>query len=113
MPRPPTPPVLAEFELLVLLSVLALGDDAYPLAVGKDIERRSGRKASRQSVLITLDRLEEKGLLTSFYGDPTPVRGGRAKHIFRPKPLALEAVKASLGRIDAMVEGLETQLKPR
>jgi DNA-binding PadR family transcriptional regulator len=104
-------PVLTEFELLVTLAVLKLGDAAYPLAIGDAIETKTGRKAARGAVLITLERLEDKGLLTSFYGDPTPVRGGRAKRFFRPKPAAIVAVRASLDRIQTMTAGLESVLR--
>ena len=76
MPRKPVP-VLTEFDLLVMLAVLRLGDAAYPLAIGDAIETKMGRRAARGAVLITLERLEHKGLLTSWYGDPTPVRGAR------------------------------------
>jgi DNA-binding PadR family transcriptional regulator len=100
-------PVLREFELLVLLSVLKLGETAYPLAVADEIERTTKRKASRPAVLITLERLEEKGLLTSRYGEPTPVRGGRSKRFFFPRPLAIRAVREALGRIKAMAAGLD------
>lgn len=103
--------VLGEFELLVLLATLSLGDAAYPVSVAANIQERTGRKASRTAVLITLERLEDKGLLTSWYGDPTPVRGGRAKRYFRPKPTALRAIRASLGRITTMTSGLESVLK--
>ena len=98
--------------MLVLLAVLGLEADAYPLRIGDAIETRTGRKASRQAVLITLERLKDKGLLTSYYGSPTAARGGRPKHIFEPKPLAVEAVKAALGRIDAMMAGVEAKVKP-
>ena len=109
MPRP----VLREFELLVMLAVLQLGGDAYPLAVAERIEQRTGRKASRPAVLITLERLEDKGLLTSRFGDPTPVRGGRSKRVFSPRPMAVKALRDSLGRIEAMTSGLESVLKPQ
>jgi PadR family transcriptional regulator PadR len=101
-----TPPVLGEFELLVLLAVFQLADDAYPLAIADQIETTTKRKASRPAVLITLNRLEDKGLLTSRYGDPTPVRGGRSKRLFAPRPLGLQAVKQSIERIRAMASGL-------
>jgi PadR family transcriptional regulator len=104
---------LGEFELLVLLSTLSLGDEAYPVAVARDIETRTGRKASRTAVLVTLERLEDKGLLTSRYGDPTPVRGGRPKRYFRVKPQALLAVRQALTRIHTMTAGLESVLKLR
>jgi PadR family transcriptional regulator PadR len=111
-PRHAAPP-LGEFELLVLLATLSLGETAYPVSIARAIEARAGRKASRTSVLITLERLEDKGLLTSRYGDPTPVRGGRAKRYFRPKPSALVAVRQSIGRIQTMANGLESVLKLR
>jgi PadR family transcriptional regulator, regulatory protein PadR len=102
---------LGEFELLVLLSTLSLGDTAYPVSIAADIETRTGRTASRTAVLITLERLQDKGLLTSRYGDPTPVRGGRAKRYFRARPQALHAVRQSLARIKTMTAGLESVLK--
>jgi DNA-binding PadR family transcriptional regulator len=104
-------PPLGEFELLVLLATLSLGESAYPVSVAAAIEQRTGRKASRTSVLITLERLEDKGLLTSRYGDPTPVRGGRAKRFFRPKLAALQAARHSIERIHTMTSGLESLLK--
>ena len=102
---------LGEFELLVVLATLSLGDNAYPVSIASDIEQRTGRNASRTAVLVTLERLEEKGLLTSRYGDPTPVRGGRAKRFFRARPAAIQAARQSLTRIHTMSEGLESVLK--
>jgi DNA-binding PadR family transcriptional regulator len=107
------PPVLGEFELLVLLAVLKLGDGAYPLAVAAQIEATTSRQASRPAVLITLQRLEGKGLLTSRYGEPTPVRGGRSRRIFSPRPLALAAIRQAVGRINAMSRGLESVLEAK
>jgi DNA-binding PadR family transcriptional regulator len=112
MPPRKSLPILTEFELLVTLAVLSLGNGAYPLAIADAIEKKTMRKAARGAVLITLERLEDKGLLSSWYGDPTPVRGGRAKRFFRPKPAALRAVRASLDRIERMTAGLELVLRP-
>ncbi len=109
----PSAAQLGEFELLVLLATLSLGDTAYPVSIAADIETRTGRKASRTAVLVTLERLEDKGLLTSRYGDPTPVRGGRAKRYFRTRPAAIDAVRQSLTRIKTMTAGLESLLKLR
>jgi DNA-binding PadR family transcriptional regulator len=103
-------PPLGEFELLVLLSTMSLGDDAYPVSIAADIAARTGRRASRTSVLITLERLEDKGLVTSWYGDPTPVRGGRAKRFFQPKAAGVRAVRESLARIEIMTSGLASVL---
>jgi DNA-binding PadR family transcriptional regulator len=107
------PAPLGEFELLVLLATLSLGEEAYPVSVARDIEARTGRRASRTAVLITLERLEEKDLVTSRYGDPTPERGGRPKRFFRAKPRGVQAVRDSLDRIRTMTAGLEGVLRIR
>lgn len=104
-------PPLGEFELLVLLSTIGLGDRAYPVSIAADITDRTGRRASRTSVLITLERLEDKDLVTSWYGDPTPVRGGRPKRFFQAKTRGVEAVRESLARIEIMTAGLAAVLK--
>ena len=104
---------MGEFELLVLLATLSLRDVAYPLSIARDIEGRTGRRAARGAVLITLERLEEKDLVTSWYGDPTPERGGRPKRFFQVKARGKRAVRGSLDRIETMTMGLETVLKPR
>ena len=68
---------LGEFEHVVLLAILRLGDDAYAVTMRDEILRCTGRDVSRGSVYITLDRLETKGYLRSRLADPTPERGGR------------------------------------
>ena len=105
--------LLGEFELLVMLATMGLGDDAYPVSIARDIQSRSGRKASRSAVLITLERLEDKDLVTSRYGEPTPERGGRPKRFFRAKALGVQAVRDSLARIETMTAGLENALRSR
>jgi len=108
-----TTPTVGEFELLVLLATMSLGEEAYPVSIAANIQERTGRAASRTAVLVTLERLEDKGMLTSRYGDPTPVRGGRAKRFFRLKPEAVRAVRQSLSNIQTMTAGLESVLRPR
>jgi PadR family transcriptional regulator len=107
------PAPLGEFELLVLLATLSLGEAAYPVSVARDIETRTGRRASRAAVLITLERLEDKDLVSSRYGDPTPERGGRPKRFFRANARGVRAVRDSLDRIDTMTSGLEAVLRRR
>lgn len=109
-PRPSTPP-LAEFELLVLLAVMHAGEDAYPIAIRDAIEARTGRKAARAAVFITLERLEDKGFVTSRYGDPTPVRGGRSKRFFTPTAAGIASVKRSVAMVSSMTAGLEALLR--
>lgn len=111
MALPHRPAPLGEFELLVLLATLSLGDEAYPVSIAADIESRTGRPASRTTVLITLERLEDKELVTSWYGDPTPQRGGRARRHFRTKPRGVQAVREALERIHVMTRGLSAVLR--
>lgn len=102
---------LGEFELVVLLAVIQLQDEAYPVAIRDEIQARTQRDVSRPAVFITLERLEDKGLLSSRYGDPTPVRGGRAKRFFAPTKAGLSAVQQSLDTFAAMSRGLEAQFR--
>jgi PadR family transcriptional regulator PadR len=113
MPPHQKPPALGEFELLVLLSTMGLKDQAYPFAITRELEARTGRAVSRAAVLITLERLEDKELVSSKYGGATPERGGRQKRFFELKPRGLTAVQEALERIQAMTTGLEGVLKRR
>lgn len=74
---------LGGFELLVLLSLIRLGDGAYGVSIANAIEESSGRTVSLGSVYLTLERLEKKGFVRSALGEATAVRGGRAKTYFR------------------------------
>jgi PadR family transcriptional regulator len=107
--RPST--TLGEFEFVVLLAVLGLKSEAYPLSIRDAIEAKTDRVVSRAAVFITLERLEDKGYLASRYGDPTPVRGGRAKRFFSATTTGLAAARQSLNTVTAMSRGLEAILK--
>src|ERR1700730_1580516 len=84
---------LGGFELLVLLALIRLGDDAYGVPISHAIEESSGREVALGSVYITLERLEKKGFVSSELGEPTAVRGGRAKTYFRLTPKGLREVR--------------------
>jgi PadR family transcriptional regulator PadR len=99
-----------ELEQIVLLAVLRLGEDAYGVPIRLEIERRTGRSLTVGALYRTLDRLEEKGYVTSRFGDPTPERGGRSKRYFRLRPVGLRALRASRDALAAMWEGLEPQV---
>jgi DNA-binding PadR family transcriptional regulator len=86
---------LGEFELMILLAVLQLGDQAYGVPVSRELERHRGRTVSVGSVYAALERLEAKGLVTSVLGDPTPERGGKAKRFFRVTTEGLRQVQAT------------------
>jgi DNA-binding PadR family transcriptional regulator len=74
---------LGEFELLLLLAVIHLGEEAYGVPISRELERHRGKDVSVGSVYAALERLEAKGLVSSSLGDPTPERGGKAKRYFR------------------------------
>jgi PadR family transcriptional regulator, regulatory protein PadR len=73
---------IGEFEELVLLTIASLSDQAYGVAIKEDIEKRSSRSISIGALHSTITRLEEKGLIKSWLGDPTQERGGRRKRLF-------------------------------
>jgi len=74
---------LGELELMLLLAVHHLGDEAYGVPIARELEKLRGREESVGSVYASLERLEGKGLVVSSLGDPTPERGGKAKRYFR------------------------------
>jgi len=74
---------LGEFELMILLTVIHLGDEAYGVLISRELEVHRGRDVSVGSVYAALERSEGKGLVASSLGDPTPERGGKAKRYFR------------------------------
>jgi PadR family transcriptional regulator, regulatory protein PadR len=84
---------LTDFELMILLAILRVGDDAYGVPIAREIEETGGRTVVLGAVYAALDRLEENGLAASTVGDPTPERGGRAKRFFRVTPAGLKAVR--------------------
>jgi PadR family transcriptional regulator PadR len=110
MSRSAPPPILGEFEQIVLLALLRLGPDAYGAAVCGEIEKRSGRGVSVSAVHTTLDRLEQKDLVRSRVGDPTPQRGGKRKRHFEVAPHGLKALQHSYRSIRNMADGLEDLL---
>jgi PadR family transcriptional regulator, regulatory protein PadR len=74
---------LGVFELMILLAVIHLGEEAYGVPISHELEAHRGRDVSVGSVYAALERLETKGLIASSLGDPTPERGGKAKRYFR------------------------------
>ena len=84
---------LGNFEFMVLLAVLRLGEEAYGVPIGRELEEKAGREVLMGSVYAALERLESKGLVSSTVGDPTPERGGRAKKYFRLTTKGLRDVR--------------------
>jgi PadR family transcriptional regulator PadR len=103
-------PVLGDFEQLVLLGVLRLADDAYGAAIRQEIHARSGRDVSINAVYTTLDRLEGKGFLRSWIGEPTAQRGGRRRKFYALTAAGTAALKQAYRAFTAMADGLERRL---
>jgi DNA-binding PadR family transcriptional regulator len=102
---------LGEFEQLVLLAVMHLGEDAYGATIRREIEARTGRRLAISAVYTTLERLEQKGLVRSWIGDPTPQRGGRRKKHYALQAAGAAALCHAYRTFTDMVAGLERRLK--
>jgi PadR family transcriptional regulator, regulatory protein PadR len=83
---------LGEFELMLLLTLIRLGDEAYGVPLARELALMRGRDVSIGSVYAALDRLELKGLVASSLGESTPERGGRAKRYFHVTEQGLRSV---------------------
>ncbi len=97
---------LGNFELMLLLALLRLGQDAYGVTIAEELEERTGREVVVASVYATLERLQERGLVTSSLGDPTPERGGRAKRYFRITTSGIREVRDARRSLMNLWKGL-------
>jgi PadR family transcriptional regulator PadR len=97
---------LGEFEHIVVLALLRLGDRAYGVTVRQEINLRIDRDVSIGAIYATLDRLEAKGYVKSHLGDPTPERGGRSKRFFQVTAKGITAVTRTHRALRSMTEGL-------
>jgi len=97
---------LGEFELMILLALIRLEEDAYGVPISKELQRTTGREVALGSVYAALDRLEKKGVVSSTLGDPTPERGGRAKRYFRVTREGLRQVEATRMALNNLWRGI-------
>ena len=102
---------LGEFEQMVLLAIVQLTGDVYGVPIVEEIERRTGRSVARAAVYVTLRRLETKGLISSWMGDPTAERGGKARRLVRIEPSGLEALREAREAMDRMWRGAQVRMK--
>lgn len=102
--------MLGELEQVVLLALLRVGDEAYGVPVLAEIERRTGRSPTLATVHKTLARLEEKGFVRSWIGEPTAQRGGRRKRHYATTPAGERAVRQSLAALRRLAHGLDVGL---
>jgi PadR family transcriptional regulator, regulatory protein PadR len=101
---------LGEFEQMLMLAILRLEDGAYGVRLMEELEARVGRRVSRGSVYVTLDRLEDKGFIESETADSTPSRGGRPRRIVTVTPAGLGELRKSRDALLTLWDGLEKAL---
>lgn len=97
---------LGEFEQLVLLAILRLGDQAYGVTIRAELADRADRTITPGALYTALERLETKGLITSRMGDPTPRRGGRAKRYVTVTVAGRQALTRAVRAYERLLDGL-------
>jgi DNA-binding PadR family transcriptional regulator len=98
---------LGEFEQLVLLAILQLRGTAYGMTIRMEIKARTNRPTSLGAIYTTLERLESKGFVSSWVGEPTPERGGRAKKFFKLEGAGQQALQEAQAVSAKMTAGLD------
>ena len=98
--------MLGEFAYLLVTAAARLGDDAYGAAIRQEIERATKRRCSIGALYTTLDRLEAKGFVKTWMGDPTPQRGGRPKRMVRVTAKGIQAATAFYGAVTRVSRGV-------
>ncbi|HEU4719781.1 MAG TPA: helix-turn-helix transcriptional regulator [Gemmatimonadaceae bacterium] len=102
--------LLTDFELMLVVAILRIGDDAYGVQIAREIEETSGRKVLLGAAYAALDRLERNRLVSSSVGAPTAERGGRARRFFRVTPCGIRAAQDTQQALVALWRGVP-QLK--
>jgi PadR family transcriptional regulator PadR len=104
---------LGELELVVLLALMRAGEGAYGAAIREEILETTGRDVTPGAIYPTLDRLEGRGLVTSAWGEPSSVRGGRARRHFKVTAAGLREVRRAWAQTAALADGLMAALSPK
>jgi len=102
---------LGELEQMLLLATMRLGDEAYGTRIMEELRASVGRRVSRGSVYVTLDRMEEKGWIESSMSDPRPERGGRPRRVVRVTPEGVAELRKSRDALRTLWKGLEDSLE--
>ena len=103
-------PIVGEFEHLMLLALVRLGNGAYGAAIRREIRERTGRDASAGTVYMTLGRLEKKKMIASYVGLPSPHRGGRRRKHYLIDAEGQKALGRAWRAFTSMGEGIEKEL---
>ena len=104
---------MGRLEQLMLFAVLRLNEDAYGATIRREIKDRIGRSLTTGAIYTTLRRLERRGFVSSWVGEPTPERGGRRKKFYRLEPEGLTALESSWTEVREMSAGLSAKLNRR
>ena len=103
---------LGEFEQMLLLAAMRLGDEAYGARLMEELESRVGRRVSRGSVYVTLDRMQDKGWVTSTLSEARPERGGRPRRVIQVTPEGVSQLRRSREALLILWDGIEEALGP-
>jgi DNA-binding PadR family transcriptional regulator len=103
---------LGQLEQLTMLAVLHLGETAYGANIRDELERRAARSVALGTVYVTLKRLENKGLVRSWLGEPTAERGGKAKRYYAVSPVGAEALRSAHDASARMWKDLPPDRRP-
>ena len=100
------PNPVSNFELMVMLALIRLGDEAYGVPISREIEEHSGHDVALGSVYAALERLRDRGFVISSVGEPTPERGGRAKKYFKITGKGMRVVQETQQTLTRLWKGL-------
>ena len=107
--------VLGAFEQAVLLSLVkpatARGKEAYGRAILTEVQHRLGRDVAAGAVYATLDRLEEKGLISSHLEQGGEVRAGRPRRCFEIELAGIRALNEAKAATERLHGGLRWPLR--
>jgi len=101
---------LGEFEQLLLFALLRLGEDAYGVTIRQEIAHRTGRDIAAGAIYTALERLEARGYVQSWMGEPTPERGGKRKKYYELLPEGAKALGRSYENLQRMARGVAPRL---
>ncbi|HKF06681.1 MAG TPA: helix-turn-helix transcriptional regulator [Candidatus Sulfotelmatobacter sp.] len=97
---------LSDFELIVLLVLLRLGDGAYGVPIAQEMQEQTKREAKLGSIYASLERMEKKGLVVSELGEPTKERGGRAKRYFHVTKQGMRQIRETQRTLARLWKGV-------
>jgi DNA-binding PadR family transcriptional regulator len=101
---------LGEFEVMVLLAVVRLGENAYGWTVAQELERVAGRSASSGALYTTINRLERKGLIRTRPGEGSEERGGRPRRYLAVTPVGAQALERARSALDRLWSGVDLRI---